>query len=495
MKQQKLVSANRTAGLGRWLLTAAALMMSVGAGAQTIDFSTGNAGKMLSRTNEPQLIGIVDGSVVIVDKHGKNTELGRYDMDQNELASVVLAHEKETSCYGGYVNGNKVDLLMVREGDEGMRVWHERLDATNLSVAAEPQTILEMKGNKKDNFAYIIGTSPTQELLAGVALAARKGLDPEMKVSLFDRNLEAYWHMSIDVTPVNQVIVNDSGEVALGYCSIDEKKPCLFTVVDGEHEEHFSFKITKEEDDFPVEATMMRYADGKLLMAVSVCANHKVVMPLGTNVNRIDFYCYDVAKDELTRTSYKITNAESARMSNSKEGKGTRNNWIQFGTIRQSIADDEGAYLMMDQTWSVTQNNIPVQQNHLGMLVVRVDEKGHVQWTRTMRLAAASSWSGRNLINCRWRSTADGIMLATAQNAKSVLQGDEKPVKNMRPGKDKATLSVYTLDRSGDLRRSHYAIGKQTLIGSARTADSHRFVVFLVGNGNKGQLGLLEFNK
>ena len=493
MKQRQII--NRTSlqgGMRRAALIAAAMLIAFAASAQAVSFKTEANGKMLAHANEPQFIGTFDGSAVLLDRTGKKILLGRYDMAQNELASIELTREKETSCYGGFVNGNNIDLLMVRDGDEGMRVWRERLNATTLQGAAEPLTLTDMRGEKKDKFFFQIGTSPNQELLAGVSVAARKGLEPEMRVSLYSRELEAYWHMPIEVVPFNQILVTDSGEVVLAYCSADRKRPSTFTVIDGEHEKHFSFKVN--EGIWALESSVVRYGNGKLVMAVTVCDEHKVVMPLGSNINRVEFYCYDIQRDELTVNTYDFTADESARMANRKDGNGTHNNWVQFGTLNQSIADDEGAYLMLDQTWRVTKNDIPVEQHHQGMMVIRIDASGHVQWTRTMRLTAQSSWGGRDMVAYRWRSTADGVMLAAPQNAKNAPLPDDKPVKNFKILKDKAVMSVFTLDRKGNLSRENFDIGKQTMIGAARAVDSRHFMLLLVGSGNKSQFAHIELN-
>lgn len=483
----------RLTGLCRFMAMAAALCIAASASAQNVDFRLEPKGKMLGHSNEPRLVGCVDNDVLLLDRSGKKTILGRYNMAQNELATTVLATTKETECYGGYVNGNNADLLMVTDNDEGMRIWRERLNASTLQTAAEPATIIDMRGEKKDKFYFSVASSPDQELLAGVSVADRKGLDPEMKVSLFNRQLETYWHMPVGTVPFNQLLVNDSGEVVLGYCTIDSKRACTFTVVDGEREEHFSFKVSGEE--WPLEATMVSYNHGTLVMAVTVCVNHKVVMPIGSNVNRVDFYSYDVRRSKLTVYSHDITDAESARMANAKEGKGTRNNWVQFGTITQTIADSEGAYLMMDQTWRVTRNDIPVEQHRMGMMVIRVDALGRVQWTRTLRMVSQSSWGGRDMVDYRWRATANGIMLAATQNAKNVALPDDKPVKNTKVLKTKAVISVFTLDARGDLQRSDFEVGKAALLGSARMVDSRHFLLMMLNGGGNGQFAHIDINK
>lgn len=126
------------------------------------------------------------------------------------------------------------------------------------------------------------------------------------------------------------------------------------------------------------------------------------------------------------------------------------------------------------------------------MLVIRINADGKVQWTRSLRLGAQSAWGSRLYIDYRWRHTADGIMLAAPQNAKNADLTDDKPIKVFRAFKDKAILSVITLDPAGKLTRNNYDIGKQSLIGSARIIDNHNYVLFLTGSNGKGQIGTIN---
>lgn len=476
----------------KMLLAAAATMLAIATMAQNVTLTLEEPGKMLYHSHNPQLIGSQDGSAVVLDMMGRKTILARYDMAQNELAKVELAREKETNCYGGFVNGDAIDLLMTQTNDDGLRAWHERRDYTTLEPIAESKTLTDLRGDKKDDFFYTISSSPNNELVASLSIVSRKALEPEARVSLYSRRMENYWHMPISISSFNQMLVTDSGEVVLANCTTNSDKPCTFTIVDGENEQHASFSI--EEKVWVSEAKLVSYAHGKLVVAVSVCSDHRVVMPVGSNINRIDFYCYDVKNGKLKVTRYNITDQESARMANRKEGQGTKGNWVQFGTLTQTIADNDGGYLMIDQTWIAEQNGIPMEQHRMGMMVIRTDEEGQVQWTRTLRLSSECLWNHRDMLDYSWRTTADGIMLATTQNAKNATLPAEKPIKNYKTQKDNSILAVYTLDKQGNMSQHHFDLGKRAMIRAPRYIDSRNFMVFLLGGG-KGQFGQLAIEK
>lgn len=466
----------------------AALAMPLVAGAQNVEFQTEAVGKMLNKSNEPRFIGQTENSVVTVDYLKRKAVLARYDMAQTELARVELGTEKEIENYGGFINGNNVDLLNVTYPKGGMRVYRDRRDLKTLQPKGEQLTLTEYKGNSDDKYVFTLDVSPDQNLLAGVSVAVRKGLDSDVKVALYNRELEEYWHMNAHSSGFNQVMVNDSGEVVLALITTNTKKYNTFTIVDGDKEEQVSFKL--KDDGWPMEATLIRYGGGKLIVAVAVREENHTIMPIGSNIDRIDFYCYDVKRQSLSIEKHNFTDQECNRMANKKDDKSMKHHWVQFGNLVQSISDETGAYLMFDQTWSVTKNDIPIEQHHMGMMVLRVNADGKVQWVRTLRVAAQSSWGGRSLINYRWRRTANGIMLAAPQNAKNVDLTDDMAIRDFKVLKDNAVLSVFTIDPRGTVKRHNFDIGKQTIEGAPHGSDNDHFTLFIVGSG-KSQFGQL----
>ena len=479
---------NRLNTMKRLAMLVVAMALPLMACAQSIEFQSEPFGKMIAKANEPRFIGYADNSVVMVDYHNRKAIVTRYDMSQNVLASAELGTKKEIDSYGGFINGRHVDLLNVRNTEGGMRVYRDRRDLQTLEPEGEQLTLAEYKGHSDDKYIFTLGTSPDQSLLAGVTVAARKGYDPEVKVALYNRELEEYWHMPVRSAGFNQVLVNDSGEVVLALCTTNTKKYNTFTIVDGESEKQVSFKL--KDDGWPMECTLLRYGNGKLILAVAVREENHTIMPIGSNVDRVDFYCYNVKNDELTISRHNFTDQECNRMANVKEDKSPKHHWVQFGNIVQGIADGDGAYLMLDQTWTVTKNDFPVEQHRMGMMVLRVDSDGRVQWVRAIRMGAISSWGGRDMIAYRWRSTPNGIVLAAAQHIKNIDLADNQNIRHLKAMKDKAMLSVITLDRTGRTNRQNFEIGKQSVIGAPHTIDNNSFMIFLMGGG-KGQFSRL----
>ena len=208
--------------------------------AQNATLKTEPLGKPLADDYSQKFIGANSQGVVLLEYSGfgylrTNQALVCYDYAQNELARVDMGKTKEVNCYGGFLNDNNVDLLMMTENDNGMRVWRERRDMS-LKEKGEQLVLADFKGQKGDEFFFAMGTSNDQQLLAGVFVASRKTQEPEMWVGLYSRELNEYWKMKLTPTPCSQVYVTDSGEVVLSYVSA--KGLCSFTGVDGEKENH-----------------------------------------------------------------------------------------------------------------------------------------------------------------------------------------------------------------------------------------------------------------
>ena len=89
--------------------------------AQVADVEFLPQGRALAKSYEPRFIGCENGQVVFIEKAGRlrnKMELASYDMEQKELARVQMTDNKEVQCYGGYINGSNIDLLMSEMSDK-----------------------------------------------------------------------------------------------------------------------------------------------------------------------------------------------------------------------------------------------------------------------------------------------------------------------------------------------------------------------------------------
>lgn len=458
--------------------------------AQTVTFDLQPVGKGTVNTDDPLYIGCDSQRIFLVERTGrlsKRFSLVEYSFDQQELARVELGNEKETRPYGGFINGTHVDLLQVAyPSDYEMRIYRDRRNLATLQPEGDSVVLGEYAGEKGDDFGFGIATSPNQQLLAGVFVARRKLQGTNVKVGLYSRELEEYWTMPTSCTKFNNVYVTDDGDVLL--YSLYNNGVCNFTVLDGEHSEKVEFKIPTE--PLIMERELVRYGNGKIILAVTVREENHTLMPEGANIDRVDIYCYDIAKKRLNVEHHPFTDQEVHRLNNTKEGKALRHRWVQFGQLQQTFADSEGGYVTIDQAWSVSVNGTKTEWHRSGMMVLRVDTDGKILWTRSHRFNAATAWNNRTALAHRWIATPSGILLAWVDHSKNATLPEEAPYKVYKPSRAKGNLNVWTLSRDGKENLNYIPVNHMTLTGAVHQHSTAGKYVAILGSMNKGQLAI-----
>lgn len=454
------------------LLVFFTLAVSLTAMSQTISIDLKEAGKSVSTANA-QFIGSTDDRVYLVEGRGMmkyKFSLVSYDYDRKEQARVDLGSGNDVRPYGGFINGQHIDLLEVAYPENGMRVYRNRHSLATLEPEGDTLVLGNYSGQKNDEFNFAIAASPNGQLLAAVFVAQYKGQGTDVKVGLYNHELEEYWTLPVTDANFNSMAVTDDGDVIL--YALGSNGKCHFTVVDGEHADNIEFTTAPDGDAKILDRAFLRYGNGKILVAAGVREENYTIMPNGTNIDRVDIYCYDIAKRQVNVVRHPLTDQETQRINNSREGGKVYRHWIQYGQIAQTLADKDGAYVMIEHAWTVTQNGMPSEYHMLGMMLMRVDAEGNIKWTRTKRFEAMANHTWRSLIIQRWRTTPDGIVLAWADNAKNVASPVDKPCRKFKPSLSKSVLNVWTITPDGKESRSYTPIGRLALHGSLHPMDT-----------------------
>ena len=465
--------------------------------AQTISFDLQPEGKGTNKDLSPQFIGCDGQRIVLVESTGllqNHLSLVAYGLDQKELARTELGTDKESRTYGGFINGQHIDLLRADFKDDdltgttSMTVYRDRRNLSTLQPAGDTLLLGSFTADKGDDLGFGIAVSPNGELLAGVFVARRKALGTEVKVGLYNHELEEYWLMPVNEFNFNEMSVTDEGDVIL--YRLSEK--CFFTLIDGEHAKTAEFTLSPDEGTKIVEREFVRYGNDKILVAASVREENHTFMPEGANIDRVDIHCFNIKDNSHKVERHPFTDQECHRLCNTKEGKSPRHHWVQFGQLTQTLADKEGAYVMVDQTWSVSVNGIKTEWHRAGMMVMRVDENGRILWTRTQRLSASTTWEARSLINHRWVSFPDGIMIAWVDHAGNITTPLEKPFKEYKPSRTKGVLNVWTLSPSGKETRSYTQTEHYSLTGTPHQMEKPGKYACLLSSMRKGRVAFIE---
>ena len=470
------------------------LLLAEGGQAQTITFDPLPAAKGITKRGIPQFVGCDGSGIVLVQYGGRrrnHPELVKYDPGMQELASVPIGGDDGLTCQGGFLNARYIDLLQVVVSDTGLYAFRDRHDATTLRPAGDTLVLARFGGQRGDGFAARTAVSADEKLVAGVFVADRGIQGMDVKVGLYDRELMPYWTHNCAWVKFDRVYVTDSGEVVL-YTLGDEPGrtgskggEMAFTIVDGEQELHVEFALP--EGEMIMDKALLRYGDGNILVAAAVRKEHHVVMPIGTNIDAVNIYCYNIATKRLTVEQHPFTQQEVNRLTSEKETHSWRHSWVQFGELQQQIADAQGAYLMIGQQWMVTLNSAPMTQQRRGIMVMRVDRNGKIEWTTTRRFDANTAWQQRSYLDQQWLSTPKGIMLAWVDHIANVGFPTSKPYKVFNPFKSKATLNVWTLGPDGKEDLSFIEVARSAMAGSAHRADANGQYLVLLSTGNRQQ--------
>ena len=309
--------------------------------AQNVTLQVEPEGKAFTKSYQQRFIGSDGQSVVLVQNAGRRKdkmELVRFDMQQNELGRVMIGTEKERDCYGGFVNGQHIDLLECTWKNDGMQVFRDRRSLQTLEREGDSVPLANFEGTKGDKMGLRLITSPNQELLACIYAVARESQNTEVQVALYSRELEEYWKMDTRHRRFDLLYLTDSGEVLLGYYS---GKEFSFTLLDGEKETSFEFPC----DIAAKELTVARFANGKLqIVGTHPSQNH--LDAWGTNIDQLISVCYDMKSRRVNENRYVFDQLDINRLDNEKDSyKIKKDNFvIGFGNLLQTIADKDGCY-------------------------------------------------------------------------------------------------------------------------------------------------------
>ena len=174
----------------------AALLMAIGGQAQTITFDQMPEAKGVIKNSIPHFIGCDGENLLLIQRSGRlknRLELVKYNLSLQEQSRTEVYGGEDYNCYGGYINDGHIDLLYATYAGEGMRVFRDRRSLATLAPEGEPLILADYSGEKGDRFHFGNAVSPNGKLLAGVFVANRMAQGTEVKVGLYNHQLEAYW--------------------------------------------------------------------------------------------------------------------------------------------------------------------------------------------------------------------------------------------------------------------------------------------------------------
>ncbi len=489
------------------LLTAIAVVAGFAVSAQVADLQEYAQGRVTSRDFDAAFIGCDGNRAVYVEnassRKKQKTELVAYNMDRQELERVPLTEGSDTRCYGGFINGQHVDLLMADWKGSDMTLYRYRLPLTSLSATGERQTLVDYKGTSGDKMGFRLSASPDQKLLALLYYVGRETQPTEVQVGLYSRELEEYWKVDTKVRNTSLFYLTDSGEVALGGVG---GQGCKITIIDGETEvEHIIPK-----DDLPsnvAEMNLARIAGGRLYFVGTQRGENNGIVKRGrtvytgiingTNVRKVFSLCFDTRSKRTSTYWHEFSERDICRINGKKDNyRWSKNELrsVQFFSLNQTMVDRDGYYAMMDQMWTVTVDGVKHHENRTGQVVMRVDNDGRIEWVKVFRMSQMALADAMPMIHYRWVSTEKGPMLVWAEAKKTADYAEEKVKLDYVAFKSStaAVLTAAIVDRQGNIVRQHWPLPAKTGIqGRPVKMENGNWLIMLRGK-SKGKLAVLK---
>jgi len=475
------------------ILTVVAIAMSFGATAQVADLQEYAPGKAVTKTYEPQYIGCDGERVVMVEATGRRKnkiELVAYSMDQAEMGRVLITDDKDLRCYGGFINGTHIDLLMGEWHGEDMKLYRDRRNLQTMQPEGEQLVLTDYKANGNDELGFRLASSPDQNLLAIMYYVARESQMTEVQIALYSRELEEYWRVDVRARGTKFFSVTDNGEVILGGRT---GKKIEMTVADGETEKDYSIDHSEVITNI-AEIMLARYANGKFYF---IATNHDTKglgwAATGTLVDRVVSLCYDTKSKRLTSDTHEFTQEEHNRLINAKDDAKLYKDdkRVTFCSLNQALADDKGYYAMLDQTWTLSVNGVTNAKYRQGQMVIRVNNDGKVDWVKTFRISCEAAAGSFSMINHTWVKTDKGPMLLWVESKSKKEMPIDKPAKDFKVLNHAGTLTAARIDKNGNIVRQQYPIDSKTgLQGRPSKMETGDWLVILRGK-TKGHFGKL----
>lgn len=487
--------------LPKALAIAVTIILAQSLMAQTVNVTFEPQAKGVAKHRRQTFVGSDGNCAVFLQNKGTMSfkiELASYDMQQNELARVAFCKTKIdgltplVNIEKAMVNGNRLDLLLSSEKEHVLTVYHEQRDMATLQVIGENKLLARIEGEDGDQFYTFSSISPNGKLVGLATVRQTKFHEATIRATLYSRELNEYWSMSVPVHSFNQILVTDEGDIVLAWVNGEEQRGTVsMSVTDGESSEKYTFNYNT--NGFMINNSLGRYANGKLLVVATLSATTGRKLTGGSNIDCVDAITLDTKTGSTSIDRRRFTNEELCLMEN-REGTTTNSQYMFYCTLEQVLPDNEGAFVIIDNKWdtySTSQYGSSLSyRTRRGMMVLRIGEDGRFEWADTRRSRSRVGALYTNWGDYRWQYTPNGIMLARATSKNDVGKQSNVPVNEIVAFSD-ANLTVLCIDRKGNTTEAHFDIGKQCLLDCAWPLQDGSWLVF-VSEKKKGAFGKIH---
>lgn len=446
----------------------------------------------VARTN---YIGATDSSIYLIQylrRSPKGTYLTRYDKNMVVQARRELTEEEDSRCLGGFVGSEGVELMMAEEGKTTMRTLAQRFDLVTLEPVGEPREMKSLSWGDNGKHDLSVIDAPGGELSAAIYLVQTDGRNAEAQVSLFDNDLEEYWQMDCPVHVLDDAYLSDSGEVVLAGFYVKKDDPRTYfevTYMDGDRLYSFDFDCDIERVH---SMEVVRLAGGRVYVTGSYLSEASTKQKeVFEGIYALTVNMKNKAVERVSK--HTLTKEEKECMANMT--KIPKNSQVPYAAFFGWAADDKGVTVGYHHAAMLYTNGIPTQSSTGGILLLRINDKGDIVWTRTLNRNAVSDPFMRILARGMMKTSGDKTMVVFADCKYNVGKENASHARIYSPANSTGQLHVAWVSRDGDIRHEYLPMpSKMALVGLPHRVSDNEYNLILA-SGSKSAVAKLKIEE
>lgn len=376
-----------------------------------------------------------------------------FDYNLQPLRQVELEMGENVTYLGGFLYGDIVSLMFSVQEGSSYQFFREQYDAATLQPIGERTECYSISHKNSRKLQTNSRTCQSGEWTS-MFYVIPDGKNTEARVCLYDKELDEMWGMDVSLSGLDDYFVTDSGEIVLTsfYTSENEEGTTIeFTILDGEREQLFSCS------DIP---------DSLYTIDIVKCAGDRIYctgLLRGKQLDLLDDWSsgffslvYDVRQKKLVNYEKRMfSTTDICRLCNVADRSYLQYTSADKMTFAASRYDSQGTLVAYERFYNILLNGTYYQSELGGLLLIRIDDEGHIQASDVVRrqLACNTNTPGEGFTQM---IDADGtIHLVTIDNPKNINNDGSRVCIRADVGQSKSDILLLRFDARGNVHRQY----------------------------------------
>lgn len=457
--------------------------MKTGAASEALQFGS----KDFFSSND--FVGATSDIIIMLrykDNKQQSPYLVSYDHNLVMLHTLDLPIDKKQKYYVCGFNNGIIDLLETCEEQDNLVTNHISLNAASLELKNREQ----LGTYKRDAHSQFLFVKSQNDSVFATIFLSPSGNEASCKVTLYNSYAEELWNTQYYTGLLNDIIVTDSGEVAMiGYTTSPKSKitHIQFTLLDGDKESVFD--LNKDLED-PFRLQLLGYRNGKFYVSGLIKSSLWKDDTRYDNAMGFITLTYDGPSESVSAYErHTATIKEFCAIENYPVKSISEDDIHMLGMkVVSSVVDEDGVIFMLQETYDLYYSLSFDRTNYFGFFLVKLDVDGNVSWIKAIRHNSAGV--GNKLKRCskyKIIPSGDKYMLFYLEKPKNLTKNENKFYDLVTPGRNGAKqLMATTINRQGEINNQFFTIPKKSLpLGAPHTLpDGKLLILFTQSNSS-----------